>query len=183
MFAGRVKIISHSSCRKSAILKYFCPLGLLSFFFISCQSQHSYLYKAVLCSWGATLLTLCMLGNCRQPFRRKARGHHKYSAFRPSFHLVPCVGNSSFSFLPVHGLKMCILFGYNLGIIFCHFFVEFSLFYGQNEWIQGILCWRLLLQFYANSFETLQVQHVCRSWSEAEHSICILLKIIKGPNF
>ena len=26
VFAGRVKIISHSSCRTSAILKYFCPL-------------------------------------------------------------------------------------------------------------------------------------------------------------
>ena len=27
VFAGGVKIISHSSCRTSAILKYFCPLG------------------------------------------------------------------------------------------------------------------------------------------------------------
>ena len=27
MFAGRVKIVSHSSCRASAILKYFCPLN------------------------------------------------------------------------------------------------------------------------------------------------------------
>ena len=26
-FAGRVKIVSHSSCRTSAILKYFCPLS------------------------------------------------------------------------------------------------------------------------------------------------------------
>ena len=26
VFAGRVKIVSHSSCRASAILKYFCPL-------------------------------------------------------------------------------------------------------------------------------------------------------------
>ena len=26
MYAGRVKIVSHSSCRTSAILKYFCPL-------------------------------------------------------------------------------------------------------------------------------------------------------------
>ena len=26
--AGRVKIVSHSSCRTSAILKYFCPLVL-----------------------------------------------------------------------------------------------------------------------------------------------------------
>ena len=26
VFAGRVKIVSHSSCRTSAILKYICPL-------------------------------------------------------------------------------------------------------------------------------------------------------------
>ena len=26
MFAGRVKIVSHSSARTTAILKYFCPL-------------------------------------------------------------------------------------------------------------------------------------------------------------
>ena len=26
VFAGRVKIVSHSACRTSAILKYFCPL-------------------------------------------------------------------------------------------------------------------------------------------------------------
>ena len=29
VFAGRVKIVSHSSCRTSIILKYFCPLLLL----------------------------------------------------------------------------------------------------------------------------------------------------------
>ena len=29
VFAGRVKIVSHSSCRTSAILKYFCPLRIL----------------------------------------------------------------------------------------------------------------------------------------------------------
>ena len=28
MFAGREKIVSHSSCRTSAILKYFSPLSL-----------------------------------------------------------------------------------------------------------------------------------------------------------
>ena len=26
VFAGQAKIVSHSSCRTSAILKYFCPL-------------------------------------------------------------------------------------------------------------------------------------------------------------
>ena len=29
VFEGQVKIVSHSSCRKSAILKYFCPLHML----------------------------------------------------------------------------------------------------------------------------------------------------------
>ena len=28
MFAGRVKIVSHLSCRTSAIFKYFCPLSM-----------------------------------------------------------------------------------------------------------------------------------------------------------
>ena len=27
VFAGRVNIVSHSSCKTSAILKYFCPLN------------------------------------------------------------------------------------------------------------------------------------------------------------
>ena len=31
VFAGQVKIVSHSSCRSSAILKYFCPLQTLKF--------------------------------------------------------------------------------------------------------------------------------------------------------
>ena len=30
VFAGQVKIVSHSSCRTSVILKYFCPLDVLS---------------------------------------------------------------------------------------------------------------------------------------------------------
>ena len=29
VFAGRVNVVSHLSCRTSAILKYFCPLRLL----------------------------------------------------------------------------------------------------------------------------------------------------------
>ena len=35
MFAGRVKIVSHSSCRASTKLKYFCPLkvGIIGFAF------------------------------------------------------------------------------------------------------------------------------------------------------
>ena len=30
VFAGRVKIVSYSSCRISAILKYFCPLHIFN---------------------------------------------------------------------------------------------------------------------------------------------------------
>ena len=38
VFAGQVKIVSHSSCRTSAILKYFCPLTMakLQHFLVSC---------------------------------------------------------------------------------------------------------------------------------------------------
>ena len=45
--------------------------------------------------------------------------------------LVPCVRNSSYSFMPIalklyigygHGLKICMCFGYNPQIIFGHFF-------------------------------------------------------------
>ena len=32
MNAGRVRIVSHSSCRTSAILKYFCPLLVDAYF-------------------------------------------------------------------------------------------------------------------------------------------------------
>ena len=44
---------------------------------------------------------------------------------------VPCERNSSYNFIPIflklcacffHGLKMCMLFGYNLCINFCYFF-------------------------------------------------------------
>ena len=34
VFAGRVKIVSHSSCRTSTILKYFCPLLWCHFIFL-----------------------------------------------------------------------------------------------------------------------------------------------------
>ena len=33
VFAGRVKIVSHSSCRTGTMLKYFCPLDLLLTFY------------------------------------------------------------------------------------------------------------------------------------------------------
>ena len=81
---------------------------------------------------------------------------------------VPCVRNSSYSFMPIHlklymcyghGLKICMWFGYNPWIIFCHFFHNFNLvifFWHFSEWIEGTLCAQLLLQFYTDTFETLQ---------------------------
>ena len=47
---------------------------------------------------------------------------------------------------------------------------EHYLFCGQSELILGILCMHLLLQFYADSFDTLQM---FRSWSEGVHFICM----------
>ena len=39
MFAGRVKIVGHSSCRTSAILEYFCPLlGQITVFSVAEQT-------------------------------------------------------------------------------------------------------------------------------------------------
>ena len=35
VFAGPVKIVSHSSCRTSAIFKYFCPLLRMANFYES----------------------------------------------------------------------------------------------------------------------------------------------------
>ena len=49
---------------------------------------------------------------------------------------VPCVRNSSYSLIPIllklyrccdHALKICILFGYNPQINFCHFFCNLNL--------------------------------------------------------
>ena len=60
-------------------------------------------------------------------------------SFRPSVPLkyyVPCVRNSSYSFMPIHlklyrcfchGLKICMWFGYYPEIIFCHFFRSLNL--------------------------------------------------------
>ena len=40
VFAGQVKIVSPSSCRTSAILKYFCPLNYLTIIFRSILTQN-----------------------------------------------------------------------------------------------------------------------------------------------
>ena len=58
---------------------------------------------------------------------------------------VPCEGNSSYNFIPIflklctcflHGLEICIWFGYNPWINFCHFFhfVNFVIFWPQIVW-------------------------------------------------
>ena len=82
---------------------------------------------------------------------------------------VPCVRNSSYSFLLillklymcyVHGLKICMWFGYNPLIIFV-IFSQFELshfFFGHfSEWTEGALCAHLLLQCNTDTFETLQM--------------------------
>ena len=58
---------------------------------------------------------------------------------------VPCERNSSYNFIPIflklctcflHGLKMCIWFGYNPCIYFCYFFhfANFVIFWPQILW-------------------------------------------------
>ena len=58
---------------------------------------------------------------------------------------VPCECNSSYNFIPIfleigtcfpHGLEMCMWFGYNPWINFCHFFhfVNFVIFWPQILW-------------------------------------------------
>ena len=87
---------------------------------------------------------------------------------------VPCVHNSSYSFMPIalklymcygHGLKICMWFGDNRQIIFLSFFFlqfELSYVFGHfSEWMEGTLCAQLLLQFNTDTFETLQTLWQC----------------------
>ena len=74
---------------------------------------------------------------------------------------VPCVRNSSYSFMPIH-LKLYMYYGHGLKIsldYFLSFFSQFehSHFFGHfSGWIEGNLCAQLLLQFNTDTFETLQ---------------------------
>ena len=76
---------------------------------------------------------------------------------------VPCVRNSSYSFMPIH-LKLYMCYGHGLKIcmsldFFLSFFSQFELshFFGHfSECIEGTLCAQLLLQFNTDTFETLQ---------------------------
>ena len=64
------------------------------------------------------------------------------ASFRPSFKWVLCERNSSYNFIPIllklyrcfcQGLKMCMTFGYNPQINFCHFFHSLNLvIFGLN---------------------------------------------------
>ena len=72
------------------------------------------------------------------------------------------------------GLKMCILFEYNPQIILCYFFHKMRLVILRHKsiytFILGILCMHLLLHFYVDPFDTLQM---FRSWSEDVHIVCM----------
>ena len=64
------------------------------------------------------------------------------ASIRPSFKWVLCERNSSYNFIPIllklyrcfcQGLKMCMTFGYNPQINFCHFFHSLNLvIFGLN---------------------------------------------------
>ena len=83
---------------------------------------------------------------------------------------IPCVCNSSYSFIPIllklyiclyQALKICMWFGYDTQINFITFvrnliLVIFSHFDNESEWTGGTLCAQLLLQLHSDSFETLQ---------------------------
>ena len=84
---------------------------------------------------------------------------------------VPCVRNS-YSFMPIHlklymcyghGLKICMWFGYNPWIIFCHFVfhnLNLVIFSGILVNGQRVQCAQLL-QFNTDAFETLQALWPC----------------------
>ena len=55
VFAGRVKIVSHSSCRTSAILKYFCPLFSCMISIKTVDSEAVWKTVQILVSWLLTL--------------------------------------------------------------------------------------------------------------------------------
>ena len=66
MFAGRVRIVSHLSCRTSAILKYFCPLRLYALFLVN-----TFIYSHVLCVQVEKVLARLVMMNCMLMFLAK----------------------------------------------------------------------------------------------------------------
>ena len=93
---------------------------------------------------------------------------------------VSCERNSSYSFLLIflklcrcflHGVRMCMWFGYNCWIIFYHFFHFVNLVIFRPQCIDsGYLVSAILIQFYTNLFETL---HTFSPWSENVHMVWI----------
>ena len=77
----------------------------------------------------------CVRASVRASVRGCVRGSFCASV-RPSFKWVLCEHNSSYNFIPIllklyrcfcQGLKMCMTFGYNPQINFCHFFHSLNL--------------------------------------------------------
>ena len=78
---------------------------------------------------------------------------------------VPCVHNTSYRVMRIalklylcyrHVLKICMWFGYNLRIIFCHF--ELSHFFGHfSEWIEGTLRAQLIQRSYRHGDHALKI--------------------------
>ena len=64
MFAGRVKIVSHSSCRTSAILKYFCPLHVISIIITKANNRETDQTKKThsVCFHGESTLVFASMG-------------------------------------------------------------------------------------------------------------------------
>ena len=97
---------------------------------------------------------------------------------------VPCERNSSYNFIPIflklckcflHGLRMCMWFGYNPCVKFCYFFhfANFVIFWPQILWkcCDSEYLWaQLLIQFYTDLFETL---YMFLPWSGDVHMVWI----------
>ena len=116
----------------------------------------------------------------------------KFPSVHPSFHpstftlgvlwaqlLLQFVLKLCMCFL--HGMRMCMRFGYNCYIIFCHFFNIGNLVIFHPQYIDnGYLLWaQLLLQFCTNRFETLYVfipppNFVCRGGVRGGYTVFML---------
>ena len=102
------------------------------------------------------------------------------SSIRQHLLWVSCERNSSYSFVPIflklcmcfcHGMRMCIWFGYNCEVIFCHFFhfVNLVIFWPQCI-DSGYLVSATPQTILYPSFETL---HMFSPWSEDVHMVWI----------
>ena len=94
---------------------------------------------------------------------------------------VPCERNFSYNFIPIflklrtcfpHGLEMCMWFGYNPWINFCHFFhfVNFVIFWPQILWKCRDSGYLVSATPNTDFYETL---HMFLSWSGDVHVVWI----------